>query len=129
MRTMGVSINWDETQRHAVILTLIEEWTWRELNHEIDTALKLVDRLPHRVLLIGDMSRTTYLPATGLVDRVRQGVQKVHQHRNIMGVVLVMPPTSMRDMLVTVIRTYSGNTCEFEVVNTLDEAYQLSRQL
>jgi hypothetical protein len=129
MQTMGVSIHWNETQPHAVILTLSEEWTWRELTHEIDAALKLADRLSHRVLLIGDMTHTTYLPATGLVDIVRQSAQKIHQHHNIMGVVLAMPPTSMRDMLTTVIKTYSGNTCDFEAVNTMDEAYQLSREL
>jgi hypothetical protein len=122
---MSVSMNWDESQRGIVMLTYAEEWTWREAAATFDRALALVRPLSHPVALLFDLSENTYFPPGGLAENVRKAVEKIHQVGNIGVVVVVTPPTSTRDMLIAVAKTYATPSCTYAFVNSLDEASSL----
>lgn len=125
---MSVSINRNQTQGSMMVLTYTEEWTWREANHVFTNALDSVSHVQEPVTLVFDLSDNTYFPSTGLIENIRSAIDKIHTHGNIRMVVVAMPKSSTRDMLMVAVQLYASPNCTYTFATSLNEAYSTISQ-
>lgn len=121
---MGVSINFDLSQ-HVIVLTYEDEWTWRESSATF--AQSMTEAAAHHPMpaYIIDLSRNTYLPASGLSAHIQQLADFAHDHPPVAIWAIIMPDNPMRELLSVALQRVSQPQCQYHFVTTHDEAYQL----
>jgi hypothetical protein len=122
---MGVSVSQDEVYHQLVVLTLIEEWTWREFDRALDEALRLMQQTLDEVRLILDFSRTTYFNAPGIVENFKKSEAKFQHMTNYTLCVTVIHEKGLVDLLLNIIRMYGSPQREYLFAYSFDEARRI----
>lgn len=122
---MGVSVSQDEIYHQLVVLTLIEEWTWREFDRALDEVLRLMQQTLENTSLILDFSQTTYFNAPGIVENFKKSETKFQQAPNYRLCVTVLNEKELVDLLLNTIRLYGHPQREYLFTYSFDDARRI----
>ncbi|MEO8609250.1 MAG: hypothetical protein ABI690_15270 [Chloroflexota bacterium] len=59
---MPVTVEWDDEQKNAVVITYLSPWTWKEFDPAVNRMLELFDSVQHKVDVIFDIRKGGFPP-------------------------------------------------------------------
>ncbi|MEO8609079.1 MAG: hypothetical protein ABI690_14410 [Chloroflexota bacterium] len=116
---MSINVQWDNEEHTLVRWDFIETWDWNDFLAAQKTSNALISSVPHKVDIIGDVSRSAYMPP-GSIARFR--TYRRDDPANAGRVVLVGANTYVKT-IVEIFRGMFPNTGgNFTFANSLEEA-------
>jgi hypothetical protein len=80
---MSFTVDWDDEQKHAVIITYGNAYTWDEYEQALDQTIALIKSVPHQVDLIIDMREGARNPPAGsMFPHIRKAAERLRQEPN-----------------------------------------------
>ncbi len=123
---MGVAVKWDNEQHTTLLYTFTDPWDWGDYDLAAHLGRKMMDDSPHKVAIIIDLIGTQNL-ARGAIQRLSQGIEKVHPNRGTIVIVCTNPFVQAIMSILT--RLYPEHARDVHNVKTLEQARALaSRQ-
>ncbi len=123
---MSVSINWNNPEKTALILTFTAPWTWDEyeiLSADIQTAF---DSVLYDIDLIVDLSKAGDIPHSTLSelrDAYADGMSNLGQYIFVGATPQFIQQLGIADHYLTIL----GGFLSYECVETLDDAQRVVR--
>lgn len=113
----------------SVVLTFTDEWTWHESLSALKHAIAIANQIGRRVSFVFDLSRNSFMPPTGLLQTLQDGVELAQNCAYIDVCILVFnkSQSQLRAMIATAVER-SGAYCEMLYVNSLNEAFEMAHR-
>ena len=113
----------------SIVLTFTDEWTWQESLSALKHAIAIANQIGHHVSFVFDLTRNSFMPPTGLLQTLQEGVVMARSCPYIEVCILVFnrSQAQLRVMIATAIER-SGAHCEMLYVNSLNEAFEMAHR-
>ncbi len=116
---LSISLRWDNPEKTVLIYAFPANWTWQDFYQVKEQADKMLDDVPHNVVLVFDMTQTLAIP-TSAISQARSLIDRAHPR----GKPIILVGTNL------VIRALLGLVSKFNprteelilAVTTLEEA-------
>lgn len=71
---MAITVSCDNPSSGIITLTIEGEWTWDEALSALSEAVMIASQAGRKMHCIYDLSRNSYMPPTGLIPAIQEGV-------------------------------------------------------
>jgi hypothetical protein len=119
---MAIETQWDDEQEQRIRVDVEGRWTWDELHSALERTIEMMDRVPHKVDFIIDVSRSRFIP--GGAAQAADNVATSETHRNE-GMKVVVGANALIRIAYEAYRRINrsfGKNQEFRFAKTPDEA-------
>lgn len=122
---MSVTIDWDNPDKTALIMTLIAPWTWDEIEDLSPDIQNEMDSVAHDLDLIIDLRQAGEVPATmmeQLRDAYAGGMTHLGEYIFVGASETFIAQLLVADRFLTAM----GGTLDYRCVDTMEEARRIS---
>lgn len=116
---MTISVQWDNPEQTTVRWDFKGKWDWEMFGEATKVSNTLIESVPHRVDIIGDVCQSPFLPKNALI---KYNVFQHNRPQNKGRIVLVGASNFVRNLVVIFSKLYKFNADGFDFTDTLEEA-------
>jgi hypothetical protein len=124
---MGISVEWDNSEKTIVRFDYSGKWTWDEFYTYVKQANELMDTVDYRCVSIVDMSKSRYLPP-GAAVHIRNIIRQSMSHNNS-GITVFINADTIVKMFIDALRLNYPDIKDFSnfmYAKTLDAAREMA---
>lgn len=122
MRSMGVKVVWDNDERTIVRYVFAKQWKWDDFYAAVDTALMMIDSVPHHTGTIFDTPMGMSIPSH-LLTHVKNVISRRHERTVV--IVIIAQGLYIRSLLQIATKLSRDIAQKVQAVTTIDEAREI----